>query len=521
MITFSKLGQKGNLGNQLFQIASTFGIAAEHEQAVCFPDWKYERYFQGILPNGTLSAQRRQEPYFHYAKNWNLNPQMNYDIEGWLQSRKYWQAIEKHVKDELSFKSAMISYLVELHPDWFASGTGRQTIAISVRRGDYVGNPNYELLPASYYYLALLEHFPDYKNYNIIFFSDDIGYCKVQFEGLPNVHFAEGHNDIEQLCLMSLCNHFIIANSTFSWWGAYLGQRNDSKVIRPNYLFAGNLLAENSDQDFWPEEWIVFDHQGKKLPLQDVTFTVPVFFDHQDRKENLSLSICMLQRDFDTNIIVGENGNKLKYFSEWCRYHEFNMKHFHRTKMLNDMSLMATTPIIVNWDCDVIIPALQIWLAVEAIRKNEAQMVYPYDGRFARVPRLPWFKKIRHYYDIGVLGNTELKGKKGRPMPVSSVGGAIIFNREAFIAGGMENEHMISFGPEDWERWFRFERLGYTIKRITGCLYHIDHFIGPNSSGKNPHFKHNHDEYDKMRAMNDVELKEYVSGWKWLAISKK
>ena len=106
---------------------------------------------------------------------------------------------------------------------------GKPTIAISIRRGDYVGNPNYRLLPITYYILAMFENFPNWRDHNIVIFSDDIPYCKVHWDCIPNVYFSENNSDIEDLCLMTLCDDFIIANSSFSWWGAYLGEKEGSR----------------------------------------------------------------------------------------------------------------------------------------------------------------------------------------------------------------------------------------------------------------------------------------------------
>jgi SAM-dependent methyltransferase len=512
MITFSRLGKMGNLGNQLFEIASTIGLAYKHGHGFTFPEWQHAKCFKGpFFTVGQLPGVKllNEEHYHHH--DWSIGEKGNYDLKGWLQSEKYWQDIEPTIRDILNFQDDFATGI----RNRFAQAFEKPTIAISIRRGDYVGNPNYELLPATYYIQALLKHFPDYQNYNIIFFSDDLPYCRVHFECLSNAWFADGCGAIEQLCLMSQCDHFIIANSTFSWWGAYLGEKEHSKVIRPAYLFAGPLLERNDSRDFYPDRWTSFDHKAQKLNLLDVTFTIPVFHDHPDRRQNLDLSVCMLQRDFDTNVVVGEQGsNQFGYMAQWAKYVRFDgMKEFHRTKMLNDMAMATETPIVVNWDCDVFVPPMQIWKAAESIR-NGHDMVYPYDGRFARVPRT-WFKKVEYHLDIGIFGNTEFTGKKGKPMPVSSVGGAIFFDKNAFIDGGMENEKMISYGPEDCERWDRFHALGFKVQRIAGSLYHLDHFCGPNSSSRCPHFKANHAELDKIRAMKPEKLREYVDSWPW------
>jgi SAM-dependent methyltransferase len=511
MLTFSRLGRMGNLGNQLFEIASTIGLAAKHGHDYQFPEWAYQKFFIGPIPTGQLPGTPVLNEQLYHNHDWPIKRGENYDLKGWLQSEKYWENVEPQIRKLFTFQEELAAGV----RNRFAAAFKKPTIAISIRRGDYVDNPNYELLPVTYYIQALLHHFPNWQDYNIIFFSDDLPYCRIHFECLQNAWFTDGLNAIEQLCLMSMCNHFIIANSTFSWWGAYLGEKEETKIIRPAYLFAGPLLAKNDAKDFYPDRWISFDHKQQKLDLRDVTFTIPVFHDHTDRRQNLDLSVCMLQRDFDTNVIVGEQGsNQFGYMAQWSKYVRFDdMKDFHRTKMLNDMAMTAETPIIVNWDCDVFVPPMQVWLAVEAIR-NGQDMVYPYDGRFARVPRT-WFKKMEHHLDIGIFGDTEFTGKKGKPMPVSSVGGAIFFDKSAFIDGGMENEKMISYGPEDCERWDRFHALGFKVTRIQGTLYHLDHFIGPNSSSRCPYFKANHNELAKIRAMKPERLREYVDSWPW------
>ena len=511
MITFSRLGKMGNLGNQLFEIASTIGLSNLHGHDCFFPDWQYEKNFKGKLCKGTMVNHQLVNERFYHHHEWPLKASGRYDLKGWLQSEKYWAHIEPQIRELFTFQEDFAAG-VRNH---FTKAFERPTIAISIRRGDYVGNPNYELLPATYYIQALLKHFPNWQEHNIIFFSDDFPYCRVHFECLSNAWFADSLSAIEQLCLMSQCDHFIIPNSTFSWWGAYLGEKPGSKVIRPAYLFAGPLLQQNNSKDFYPDRWASFDHKVEKLNLRDVTFTIPVFHDHSDRRQNLDLSVCMLQRDFDTNIIVGEQGsNQFAYTGKWTKYVRFDgMKDFHRTKMLNDMAMMAETPIIVNWDCDVFIPPMQVCLAAEAIRGGK-DMVYPYDGRFARVPR-NWFKKVEHHLDIGIFGDTEFTGKNGKPMPVSSVGGAIFFDKGAFIDGGMENEKMISYGPEDCERWDRFHALGFKVLRINGSLYHMDHFCGPNSSSRCPYFKANHLELANIRAMKPEKLRQYVDSWPW------
>lgn len=512
MITYSKLGgrTRGNLGNHLFQIASTIGLAQKFGHEYTFPVWQYSEYLANPLPTGgRFEAWTVPELRFTYHTD-GITEQDNYDVDGWRQSEKYWAECPDLIREVFRFKP---NFEAEVR-NRFSKALKKPAIAISVRRGDFVGNSNYAQLPVRYYLLGLLDGIPDWQEHSVILFSDDMAYCRVQFEGIPNVHFAEG-SAIEQLCLMTACRHFVISNSTFSWWGAWLGEKPGSIVIRPPKNFAGNLAEMNDESDYWPERWTVMDYTTRKIDLKDVTFTIPVYIDHRHRRENLELCVAFLNDSFDTTIIVGEQGslsaNFVKGRAQFMHFSQ--MQTFHRTKMLNDMAKTADTLIVANWDADVFVPPFQIWQAAEWIRSGH-DMVYPFDGRFARVPR-EWYDKIRKDRDVGIFGDTQFKGKYGKPLPTTSVGGAILFNRENFLNGGGENEFMVSFGPEDWERNYRFKALGYHVSRVPGCLYHLDHWCGPNSSTKNPYFKHNHDELDMMRAMTPEALESYVGSWPW------
>lgn len=524
MITYRNLGKWGNLGNQLFQVAAILGLSKRFGHEALLPEWKYSHFFQKEVPQSKdfvpVDAFLKESNYHFDLFDWaDLNDKTKrFDISGWLQSEKFWE----HSKEAVMSHFTFTSIFDEMIRPKFAHILDKPTIAISVRQGDYVGNQNYELLPINYYGLALIKHFPDWRDYNIFVFSDDIEWCRVHFQCLPNVHFATGQSDIEQLYLMSECTHFLVANSTFSWWGAYLGEwKNKQKgitstVVRPLHYFDGPLLI-NSTKDHWPESWVSFDHKGKKFNMKDVTFTMPIYHDSNERRENLMLNLCLLQKDIDTHIILGEQGTD--YFRDKTNvsYYFFNeMTEFHRTKMLNEMAKMATTDIIVNYDVDVSISPLQLWMSAEKIRRGEAGMVYPYDGRFARVKRDPWFKKLESRLDVGIFRDEPFDGKYMNS--AASVGGAVMFDKNIFISGGMENEYMINYGPEDTERYERFGRLGYKVVRTPGILFHMDHVIVEGTWIDNPHFQKNNAELEKQRNMDVDQLEDYVKSWPWTQV---
>lgn len=493
VVSFSRLGQHGRIGNQLFQIASTLGIAQTNKAQAVFPVWQYEKYFDIELPHGPSAPNQIKERQYHYEP---ISITQDTDLFGYYQSYKYFP-------EGFNFK-----FKDEILKHWKGNKVfEKETIAIHIRRGDYVGHEMYYQLPITWYINALTT-IPHWKDCNIIFCSDDLEYCKVHFECLPNAHFIKGF-EIDHLCLMSLCDNHIIGNSTFAWWGAYMSKQKN--VIHSGKMFRGGFASKDI-KDFYPKNWT--EYVQEKINLTDVTFTIPVMMDHTDRKQNLDLGLCYLQKDFNTNIIIGEQGKeppKFDYTAKWCRYHWFkDMKEFHRTKMLNDMALMAETEIIVNWDVDIILPPMQILLAAERLRSG-VSCVYPYDGRFARMDRLKWFKRLEKALDIGIVGNQELFMRNVR----ESVGGVVMWRKEAFIDFGMENEYMISYAPEDVERWERMHKLNVNVQRIDGTLYHVDHFKGKDSSNINPFFPANKAELHKMRAMSKEQLIAYVDSWPW------
>jgi hypothetical protein len=500
VITISALGNLGRLGNSLFQIASITGIADKLNTSAVFPKWRYEYAFKNPLPktNALINTTPILEPNFTYDEAFinSLKPDEINNLHGWFQTEKYWSHCKEKVLEQFEFSDTIINKVSFR----FKTALAGKNVAISIRRGDFVNNPNYFQLLISYYLNAYYTHF---KGYNAIIFSDDIEYCKTHFKAIPGIYYAD-LSDIEQLCLMSLCDNHIISNSTFSWWGAYLSF--SQKVIRPEKNFAGDLAKNNSEKDYWPKGWQVFkDYQ---IDLSDTTFIIPVHYDHSDRRQNLHLTLAFLNTHFNTNILIGEQGgNHFEELEDYAEYFQFKYKEFHRTRMINEMVKMAKTPIVINWDADNLCTPAQIVEAVNSIRDG-ADISYPFDGTVYRVPRI-FFNKAVESLDVTSIPTKSCVAKQ------SSVGHAIVMNKESFIKAGMENENFISWTPEDSERFNRYKILGLTVQRIPGAIYHMDHYCGVNSSAKNPFFKDGEAEYMNVVRKNKQQLQEYIKTWTW------
>jgi 2-polyprenyl-3-methyl-5-hydroxy-6-metoxy-1,4-benzoquinol methylase len=497
-------GVNGRMGNQCHQLAFMSSMSRKKGVPYFIPkEWPYSQYFKINPPVGKQeNAQKVNEISYEYSDYSNLDYTKDIDYNGFFQNEKYF---DDKVKSEIQFKDDYKSSIKTKFSRLFT----RPTISIGVRRTDYLNLPYYQL-GANYYISALFEHFPEWREYNLIFISDDLHWCKEHFGCLTNAFFPES-KDMEQMCLSSLCDHFIIANSTFHWWAAFMGEKEGTKVVQPTKLFAGKLLEQHGDVNFYSDRWV--KHEEKPVDLSDVTFTIPVFKDSEDRKQNLDLTVCLLQKNFITNIIIGEQGtDELKQPN--CEYVKFDLPYFHRTKMLNDMARMSKTPFIANWDCDVFTPPMQILEAVHKLRQGQ-EMVFPYEWDFFRVSRKQR-KNIFPYYDIGVFFSEECRagGMKDSPQR-PSLGGAVLWRKQKFFEIGGENEYFISFGPEDVERWDRARILGVNIERVKGKLFHIQHWCGPDSSVVNPYFKKNRELHHQIAAMDKKTLQEYINSWPW------
>ncbi len=262
MVIYSRLGKKGNFGNHLFQIASTIGIAIKNGHDFAFPKWKHAYCFNFKFPiyDPKIEYQVLKEQGYYYS---DLEIKEGYyDLNGWFQSEKYFDI--EVVKKCFEFQSKII---VEIKKK-YSNALSKKNILISVRRGDFVNHPYYFQLDYRYYFLGIIKNFPDWKERNLVFTSDDITYCKNHFKFLSNAIFVEKSNVIEQLALGSLCDDFVISNSTFSWWLAWLGEKEETRIIRPVQNFRGEFSVENDDKDFFPERWDVFNSDNEKIELK-------------------------------------------------------------------------------------------------------------------------------------------------------------------------------------------------------------------------------------------------------------
>jgi len=261
MIGFNYLGKMGQLGNQMFQYATVLGISRFIGTSFSIPNHR-EVLRDGLGNNlrielfdcfdlkpdniGFVSGEVCQEKHFHFDDDFlNLNKDVNYDFVGYFQTEKYFKHAEKEVRDNFIFKDEIKKDCDEL------LSSVDSPVALHIRRGDYtINSGNHHNLTLEYYSNAL-EYFP---NREVIIFTDDPNWASQQ-DLFSDDRFlvSENNSPYHDLYMMSQCSDFIIANSTFSWWGAWLANRG--KVISPKKWF-GPALENNNTKDLYLENWI-------------------------------------------------------------------------------------------------------------------------------------------------------------------------------------------------------------------------------------------------------------------------
>ena len=272
MITFSKIGHFGRLGNQLFQFSSTYGIANKLGYNVSFPienckEPNIEHFKDGItrnvyfdiprifdIPDNLLTSKvnnetkyQIQEPYFHFCEDLFSIPDFS-DIVGYYQSEKYFIHCESNLRDILQFKDS-----IKTKAEKIFTNINEQTVSIHIRVGDYIGLSDHHPICEPEYYQNAIQYFTD-KNYYFLIFSDNIQYSRDIFGESDNILYIEGNDPEVDMCMMSMCDHNIIANSSFSWWAAWLNNKKDKIVVAPKKWFGPAYSFQNTN-DLYCKEW--------------------------------------------------------------------------------------------------------------------------------------------------------------------------------------------------------------------------------------------------------------------------
>jgi hypothetical protein len=268
-MNYISTNHRGGLGNVMFKIAATIGVALDNHVDYLFsneflrpidqitthglPD--YRRFYDNVLRNITFINELPKpyityvEDHFHY-KPIPYQSGTNLLLDGGFQSEKYFQNNKQYIidlfKPTVEIKELILSNYPEIN----------QFVSIHVRRGDYLNFPNHHPQQSLEYYQEAVNQIGIDKTY--IVFSDDVEGCKEMFEFIPNKFFFNSGTDWLDMYIMSMCEHNIICNSSFSWWAAYLNENTNKIVIAPKKWF-GNVYASWDTSDLIPSTWQVLD----------------------------------------------------------------------------------------------------------------------------------------------------------------------------------------------------------------------------------------------------------------------
>ena len=281
----------GGLGNQMFQYAIAKAIACKKGDAFkidisCFSKQKLRKYELNnlnIIENIATSEEiellagketfllklkrkiglKQMRLYSYYKEKeiavFDENIFRHKDsiyLDGYWQSELYFKKIRKEILKDFTLKEN-VSDVAKIYIEQIKN---TNSISLHVRRGDYVKNHLTNSVHGVCdinYYTRAIDYIKTYEEDTCYFiFSDDILWCKESFDFIRNKYFVEEtENAFEDLELMKNCKHNIIANSTFSWWGAWLNQNSDKIVIAPKRWFSDDKMQEQA-KDLLPEEWL-------------------------------------------------------------------------------------------------------------------------------------------------------------------------------------------------------------------------------------------------------------------------
>ena len=262
MISFNSLGNLGRLANQMFQYASIKGIANNCGLEFALPPENAFGTRDPMVRNSDTNLYQtfklpsfKQEMCAHpqyVEENFAFIPELftrcpdNIDLVGYFQTEKYFKHIQYEIRKDFTFIDEVSEPCKNI---WKSIFGGADVLSLHVRRGDYVGHTAHPVQSMEYYKTALSYFSPDQP---VLLCSDDPDWCREEFKEDRFMISTSGDTRVD-LCLMTMCKYHIIANSSYSWWGAWLA--NSEKVIAPDKWFTGEL-AHKDTTDIYCPGWI-------------------------------------------------------------------------------------------------------------------------------------------------------------------------------------------------------------------------------------------------------------------------
>jgi len=254
--TFVRGTLQGDLGSQMFTIAAVYAFALDHDAIATFPDLLNKETGAQVFShiNSFFPPELHQEnKFYHEEHSSRLSSIVFYPnmlIKGQFQTEKYFIHRKKEILDLFSPSTEISDYLSANYQEIIDDP---KTVSIHLRTFDHDVRRKYHAEITRAYYERAIQHFP--QDSHFIVFSNNMSKAKQLLAGLPgNFRFIENESYFHDFYLMSLCKHHIIANSSFSWWAAYLNTNRNKVVISPKWFKPNSRMFF---KDLIPKEWIV------------------------------------------------------------------------------------------------------------------------------------------------------------------------------------------------------------------------------------------------------------------------
>lgn len=239
----------------VFNIQAGLATAEEIKQIKREPRGRWPKKIKHALKKHSIIPAKNYIPEIDFSWEKILSLRGNLYLGGFFQNEKFFDQIAETIRQDFTLKPE----LADFDPALTEKIKKSLSVSLHIRRGDYASDEATRLLhglqPLEYYRQAMELISQKIDNPKYFVFSDDIAWCQKNLPMPPETIFVTGKKDYEDLTLMKQCRHHIIANSTFSWWGAWLNDNPDKIVIAPARWFADEKLNEQT-KNLVPGNWI-------------------------------------------------------------------------------------------------------------------------------------------------------------------------------------------------------------------------------------------------------------------------
>lgn len=342
------INMKGRLGNNMFQYATAYAYAKRHGKQLKIIDAKRILNTFNIENRIVYNEIRTSNDFAFYETNRSFlfenemyNSKYRY-LDGYFQNENYFKEYRSDILKLFKFKNKLEGDNEKLALEI----QNKNSVAVHIRRGDYLHNAKNDIL-SNHYYLKAMDYIAQQiENPYFYIFSDDTRWVKNNLKvkySYKVVENNQGSAASHDMHLMSLCKHQIIANSTFSWWGAWLNENSNKIVVAPQVWLTDKEAYEDT-KNVVPKDWIRIKEKAdiavvfmdEKIDLESVKKNFDKYFLTFDRKEYVTKDkINILDgNNFDYVFIVGKayplgeevNYSIVPYGDEYTIYGQYNGK---------------------------------------------------------------------------------------------------------------------------------------------------------------------------------------------------